>query len=38
FCGYDSDSSLRKAFRVRLGMSPSAWRRTACAKRRPGPA
>lgn len=26
FCGYESDSSLRKAFRARLGLSPSAWR------------
>ncbi len=26
FCGYDSDSTLRKAFHARLGLSPSAWR------------
>ena len=30
FCGYDSDSTLRKAFRARLGLSPSAWRKTRC--------
>ena len=28
FCGYDSDSTLRKAFRARLGLSPSAWRKS----------
>lgn len=28
FCGYDSDSSLRKAFHSRLGVSPSAWRKS----------
>ena len=26
FCGYDCDSTLRKAFSARLGLSPSAWR------------
>ena len=25
-CGYDSDSTLRKAFRARLGLSPRTWR------------
>ena len=28
FCGYDSDSTLRKAFHARLGLSPSAWRKS----------
>ena len=31
-CGYDSDSTLRKAFRARFGVSPSAFRHAARRK------